>query len=165
MRARSISHTGTAVLIALLAWAGVGAALVSQHFFDMQPCPWCTVQRLLYILVGLFAVLSLPVTQSSLRARALLLLAGLAAIGGLAAALHQHFVAAQTSSCAYTAADRFMMATGLDELLPALFKATAACDEANAPMLGVPYSLWSAALALMLLLLVGRALLRAGVRS
>jgi len=153
------------VLIALLAWAGVGAALVSQHFFDMQPCPWCTVQRLLYILVGLFAVLSLPVTQSSLRARALLLLAGLAAIGGLAAALHQHFVAAQTSSCAYTAADRFMMATGLDELLPALFKATAACDEANAPMLGVPYSLWSAALALMLLLLVGRALLRAGVRS
>jgi disulfide bond formation protein DsbB len=165
MRARSISHTGTAVLIALLAWAGVGAALVSQHFFDMQPCPWCTVQRLLYILVGLFAVLSLPVKQSSLRARALLLLAGLAAIGGLAAALHQHFVAAQTSSCAYTAADRFMMATGLDELLPALFKATAACDEANAPMLGVPYSLWSAALALMLLLLVGRALLRAGVRS
>jgi disulfide bond formation protein DsbB len=165
MRARSISHTGTAVLIALLAWAGVAAALASQHVLDMQPCPWCTVQRLLYLLAGLFALLSVPVTQSSLRARALLLTSGVLAAGGLAAALQQHFVAAQTSSCALTAADRFMTATGLDELLPSVFKATAACDEANAPMLGVPYSLWSAALAVVLLLLVARALARAGVRT
>jgi disulfide bond formation protein DsbB len=153
------------VLIALLAWAGVGAALVSQHVFDMQPCPWCTVQRLLYLLAGLFAVLSVPVTQSSLRARALLLVSGLLAAGALATALHQHFVAAQTSSCALTAADRFMMATGLDDMLPFLFKATAACDEANAPMLGVPYSFWSAALAVILLVLVARAMMRAGVRT
>jgi disulfide bond formation protein DsbB len=165
MRARSISHTGTAVLIAVLSWAGVGAALVSQHVFDMQPCPWCTVQRLLFLLAGLFALLSVPVRQSSLRARLLLLVAGLLAAGALAAALHQHFVAAQTSSCALTAADRLMMATGLDELLPFLFKATAACDEANAPMLGVPYALWSAALAVMLLVLVARAMVRAGVRT
>ena len=165
MRARSISHTGTAVLIAVLAWAGVSAALVSQHVFDMQPCPWCTVQRLLYILAGLFALLAVPVRQSSLRARALLLVSGLLAAGGLAAALHQHFVAAQTDSCALTAADRFMMATSMDELLPSVFKATAACDEANAPMLGVPYSLWSAALAVILLVLVIRAMVRAGVRT
>ncbi len=58
-----------------------------------------------------------------------------------------------------------MMATGLDELLPSVFKATAACDEANAPMLGIPYSLWSAALALILLACVVRAMLRAGVRT
>src|SRR5690606_22480474 len=162
MRARSISHTGTAVLIAVLAWAGVAAALVSQHVFHLQPCPWCTVQRLLYLLAGLFALFSVPVTQSSLRARALLLLSGLCAAGGLAAALHQHFVAAQTSRCALTAADRFMMATRLDELLPSVFKATAACDEANAPMLGIPYALWSAALAVILLALIGRAVARAG---
>src|SRR5690606_36211159 len=165
MRARSISHTGTAVLIAVLAWAGVAGALVSQHVFEMQPCPWCTVQRLLYLLAGLFALLSVPVTQSSLRARALLLVAGLLSAGALAAALYQHFVAAQTSSCAFTAAERFMMATGLDEMLPYVFKATAACDEANAPMLGVPYSLWSVALAVVLLVLVARGLARAGVRT
>jgi disulfide bond formation protein DsbB len=57
------------------------------------------------------------------------------------------------------------MATGLDELLPAVFKATAACDEANAPLLGVPYSLWSAALAVILLVLTFRALRRAGLRT
>ena len=149
----------------MLAWGGVLAALVSQHVFGLQPCPWCTIQRLAYLLVGFFARLSLFATQSSLWARTPLLLAGLAAAGGLAAALYQHLVAAETASCAFTAADKFMMATGLDELLPSVFKATAACDEANAPMLGVPYSLWSAALALILLAFVIRAMLRAGVRT
>jgi len=165
MRARSISHTGTSALIVVVAWGGVLAALVSQHVFGLQPCPWCIVQRLAYLLVGLFALLSLPVTQSSLWARLPLLLAGTAALGGLAGALYQHFVAAETASCAFTAADRFLLATGLDELLPAVFKATAACDEANAPMLGVPYSLWSAALAVVLIGLVAHAIRRAGVRS
>ncbi len=165
MRARSISHAGTAVLIAVLAWGGVAAALVSQHVLGMQPCPWCIIQRLAYLLVGVFAILSLPATQTSLWARAPLLLAALAAIGGFAAAMYQHFVAAATSSCAFTAADKFLMATGLDELLPGVFKATAACDEANAPLLGVPYSLWSAALAVVLLVAIVRAFLRAGVRT
>jgi protein dithiol:quinone oxidoreductase len=165
MRARSISHAGSAALIAVVAWGGVLAALVSQHVFDLQPCPWCIIQRLAYLLVGLFALLSLFATQSSLWARLPLLFAGLAAIGGLAGALYQHFVAAESASCAFTAADRFLMATGLDELLPSVFKATAGCDEANAPLLGVPYSLWSAALAVLLLALLVRAMRRAGVRS
>ena len=77
MRARSISHAGTAGLIAVLAWGGVLAALVSQHVFGLQPCPWCTIQRLAYLLVGFFALLSLFATQSSLWARTPLLLAGL----------------------------------------------------------------------------------------
>jgi protein dithiol:quinone oxidoreductase len=165
MRARSISHAGTAGLIAVAAWGGVLAALASQHLFDMQPCPWCIIQRLAYLLVGFFAILSLLATQSSLRARAPLLLAAVASIGGLAAALYQHFVAASTSSCAFTAADKFLMATGLDEMLPSVFKATAACDEANAPLLGIPYSLWSAALAVILLALIVRAIRLAGVRT
>jgi len=165
MRARSISHAGPARLIALLAWGGVAVALLSQHRWGLQPCPWCIIQRLAYLIVGVFAILSLLSTQSRLWARAPLVPAGVAALGALAAALYQHFVAAQTSSCAFTAADKFLMATGLDELLPAVFKATAACDEANAPMLGIPYSLWSAMLALVLMALVFQAWRRAGIRS
>ena len=165
MRARSISHAATAKLIAVVAWGGVAAALVSQHVFGLEPCPWCIIQRLAYLLVGVFALLSLLATQNSLWARAPLLLAAVAAIGGFAASMYQHLVAAATSSCAFTAADRFLMATGLDELLPSVFKATAACDQANAPMLGIPYALWSAALALLLLGLILRAFYRAGVRT
>ena len=159
MRVRSISHAGTAGLIAIVAWGGVGAALISQHLFGLQPCPWCIAQRIAYLLVGFFAVLSILATQVSVWARIPL------AVAGLAGALYQHLVAAQTASCAFTTVDRFLMATGLDEALPEVFKATAACDEANAPMLGVPYSLWSAALALVLLGLTIRAFIRAGVRS
>jgi protein dithiol:quinone oxidoreductase len=165
MRARSISHAGLSRLIALLAWGAVALALVSQHVWGMQPCPWCIIQRLAYLLVGFFALLSLFATQSSLWARTGLLLAGLAALAGGITALYQHLVTAQTSSCAFTAADKFLRATGLDELLPSVFKATAACDEANAPMLGVPYSLWSLALALALLALIVQAMRRAGIRS
>ncbi len=165
MRVRSISHTATAVVIAVIAWGAVAAALVSQHLFGMEPCPWCIVQRIAYLLVGLFAVLSLFARQSSLWARLPLLLAGAATLAGLAAALYQQFVAAATKSCAFTAADKFVMATGLDEWLPAVFKATAACDEANAPMLGLPYALWSVLLALILLAAVAKAVGRAGVRS
>jgi len=140
-------------------------ALFSQHTLDMQPCPWCIVQRLAYLLVGCFAILSILATQTSLWARAPLLVAAVAAVGGLAAAMYQQLVAAETSSCALTAADRLIAATGLDELLPAVFKASAACDEANAPLLGVPYAIWSAALAVVLIGLVFRALRRAGLRT
>ncbi len=164
MRARSISHTPTAWLIVTIAWGAVAAALASQHLFGFEPCPWCVVQRIAYLLTGAFAVLATFVRQRRGLAVGLLWLSGIAALGGLAAALHQHFVAAQTSSCAFTAADRWIAMLRLDELLPAVFKATAACDQANAPLLGIPYSLWSAAVAVVLIACVVRALRMTRVR-
>lgn len=165
MRSRSISHTKTAGLVFLLAWGGVAAALVTQHGFGLEPCPWCVIQRLLYLLAGLFALGSMFVRQRAGIARSLLGLSALASIGALATALYQQLVAAKTGSCALTSADRFLMATGLDEALPSIFKATAACDEANAPMFGVPYALWSVALAILLLGLIANAWAGAGRRS
>jgi disulfide bond formation protein DsbB len=42
-----------------------------------------------------------------------------------------------------TLADRIVQATTLDVRLPLLFSATANCDEANVPLLGVPFAVWS----------------------
>lgn len=170
MRVGSISHMGTAWQVVLVAWGAVIAALISQHVAGFEPCPWCIVQRVTYLLVGLFALPAALLEKRSRPAslgprgsgtgpaglirRLLLALAGLAAIGGLAAALHQQFVAAQTSSCAFTAADRWISRSGLDEALPALFRATAACDQANEPMLGLPYAVWSMLVAVLLLVLI-----------
>lgn len=164
MRVRSISHAPTAWLVVGISWTAVALALVSQHAFGFEPCPWCVVQRMAYLLAGLFALCATFVRQSRAVAGAWLSLASLAALGGLAAALHQHFVAAQSASCAFTAADRWIAFLGLDESLPAVFKATAACDEANAPLLGVPYSLWSAAVAVGLLALLLRAFAATRIR-
>ena len=165
MRVRSISHIGTAGQALLLAWGAVLLALASQHLAGYEPCPWCVIQRIAYLAVGLFALLALLAQKSMLAFRALIALAILSTLGGLAAALHHHFVAAQTSSCAFTAADRWISWSGLADWLPSVFSATAACDEANAPLLGLPYSVWSMLLAVILLVLLGRAFIQAGASA
>jgi disulfide bond formation protein DsbB len=133
---------GIAALVALLA---VGVALLTQHVFDMRPCPWCVLQRVEFAAIALAAVLSLL-----WRSRAGLLVSAALVIGlanlGLLSALWQHFVAAASASCNRTLADRIIGALQLDSLLPDVFAATASCAEAKVALLGVPYEFWSLAL-------------------
>lgn len=139
------------VLLGGVAAAGllsVAVALATQHLMGMQPCPWCVLQRLLALamaaaaLVGLgLHALRLQVLRSTLAA-----VAGLLAASGLAAALWQHFVAAQSTSCALSWADKLMTATGLDTWWPEVFAPMASCAEAKAVLLGLPYEAWSGAL-------------------
>ncbi|MBE0592641.1 MAG: disulfide bond formation protein B [Gemmatimonadales bacterium] len=142
-----------------LSWGGVAIALMLQHGFDMQPCAWCNVQRGVYLVVGLLALLAL-VSPASLASVVLALLAAAFALGGLAAAGFQHFVAAKTDSCGFSWADRMIYEARLDETLPWLFKATASCSEANLPLFGVPFAIWSAALFTLLFVILLRSALR-----
>ncbi|HSW23468.1 MAG TPA: disulfide bond formation protein B, partial [Burkholderiaceae bacterium] len=43
----------------LLALLAVGVALLTQHVFDMRPCPWCVLQRLEFVAIALAAGLAL----------------------------------------------------------------------------------------------------------
>lgn len=138
------------LLSAVLAIGAVAVALVLQHRFGIEPCAWCTFQRLLFLLFAAFAVLGWLARRSRAALVAASVLAALVALGGLWAALHQQFVAAQSLSCAFTFADRVLMKLRLDETLPWLFEATASCRDANAPLLGIPFALWSAALFVLL---------------
>lgn len=138
-------------------WAGVAgvclgavaAALVSQHRFDMQPCPWCTLQRLVFLCIAAFALLGLL-----WRGRAGQFVAALGvdlfATLGAAAALWQHFVAANSSSCNLTLADKILSGLKLDALAPEVFEPRASCAEAKVNLLGLPYEYWSLALFLAL---------------
>ena len=36
--------------------AAVGAALITQHGLDMQPCPWCVLQRVIFLGIALAAL-------------------------------------------------------------------------------------------------------------
>ncbi len=146
-------------LVALLAFAAVGAALLSQHRFGMQPCPWCILQRLLFVLIGGVGLVGLAFQGDSARratAVVVLVLAGC----GIAAALWQHFVAASSSSCNLTLADRIVSGIGLDGLLPEIFQARASCADAAVNLLGVPYAFWSLLLFTVLALLAGIAFTR-----
>ncbi len=130
---------------AVAAVASVGAALVSQHVFDMQPCPWCILQRVISLALALACVLGLA-WRSLAGRRVAAVLAFALAVCGMAAALWQHFVAAKSASCNLTLADRIVSGIGLDSLWPDVFAARASCAEAAASLLGVPYEFWSLAL-------------------
>ena len=125
--------------------AAVGTALVTQHVFEMQPCAWCVLQRLIFVTIALTALLGLVGLQLRLLivSRTAAALMALLALGGVAAALWQHFVAAASVSCNLTLADRIVSAVGVDALWPGVFAAYASCADAAAKLLGVSYEFYS----------------------
>ncbi len=141
----TLSRTAALGSIAGVSLAAVAAALVSQHVFDMQPCPWCVLQRLLFVALALVALVGLAWRSASGRLAIPALLLVLS-VGGMAAAWWQHFVAAASSSCNLTLADRVMSASQLATLLPSVFEARATCADGAVALAGVPYEFWSLAL-------------------
>jgi disulfide bond formation protein DsbB len=147
--------------IALFSFGAVAVALVSQYGFDMQPCAWCVFQRLLYLVIGVVALIGTFIGPvSGFIARLAALLTGLLSAGGIAAAWYQYSVASNMASCAQTFADKFMSAAGLDGSVPWLFGIYATCAEAKVKVLGVEYALWSLALFVVILLVSLRALFK-----
>jgi disulfide bond formation protein DsbB len=126
--------------------AAVGAALVSQHAFDMQPCPWCVLQRVIFLAIAIACAIGLAWrSRAGLRVGATLGL--LLALGGIAAALWQHFQAAASASCNLTLADKIVSRwLQLDQWLPDVFEARASCADAAVSLLRIPYDFWSLAL-------------------
>ena len=151
---------------AALSLGVVAAALVTQHVLGMLPCPWCVLQRLIFVVIATLALIGAAlsaVTRAPIARRVAAGLMLLGAVAGAAAALWQHFVASSSTSCNLTLADRVVSATGLDALLPDVFAAWASCADAAAKLLGLPYEVWSltafvvlGAVALRLLMLPAR---------
>lgn len=136
-------------LIALASVAAVGFALFAQYRLDMQPCPWCILQRVLFLLIALLAGLGALIGARVTTVLASLLIVASAA-GGAASAWYQHFVAAKTSSCNLTLADKIVSSIHLDTALPAAFEVRASCADAASNLLGVPFEFWSLALYVVL---------------
>ena len=136
------------VAVGLVSLGAVGLAAIAQHVFGMQPCPWCVLQRLIYIVVGVLALVAAALP--GLGRRLFIGLALLGALSGLAAALWQQLHAVNEASCAMTLADRIMTGLRLDSLLPQLFTAYASCADAAVSVLGIPFAVWSALLYVIL---------------
>lgn len=145
--------------IAALSLLAVAAALVTQHVYDMQPCPWCVLQRLIFVAIALAALLGLAWRSTLGRSLSALLIVTLS-LCGVAAALWQHFVAAVSSSCNQTLADRIISGLRLDAALPEIFQARASCADAAVKLLGVSYEFWSLALFMLMAVVALRSLTR-----
>jgi disulfide bond formation protein DsbB len=123
--------------------AAIAVALVSQYGFDMQPCPWCVLQRLLFLAIAIVGAFGLPLRMMRYKG----VVGGLVlvlALLGVASAAWQHFVAARSNSCDLTLAYKIVgMDLHLDRMLPGIFEPRATCAEAAVNLLGVPYDFWS----------------------
>lgn len=150
----SIKPARALLFICLLSFAGVAAALVAQHGFKVRPCPWCVLQRFIFIVIGTLAGLGWLLQRFKPALLASLVAVPLLTLAGLVSAWYQHDVASQMASCNLTFADRVLTALGLEELWPKVFMVTASCAEAAAyRLLGLPYEIWSGALYGLLLAL------------
>ncbi len=146
--------------VALACVGAVGLALVSQHRFDMQPCPWCVLQRVIMLAIALACVIGLA-WRSAVGRRVGAGLGTLLALSGIAAALWQHFYAAASASCNLTLADKIVSRwLGLDQALPDVFEPRASCADAAVSLLGVPYDFWSLALFVICALVLVRVVFR-----
>jgi len=156
MAASRFGATQRLYAVAVLCVLAIGAALFAQYMFDMRPCPWCILQRLLFAVVAIVCVVA-----AWLRGGARVALGGIAVVlsaCGIAAALYQNLVAAKSTSCNLTFADKIISGIGIDKLIPSVFSVTGSCAEAAVSILGVPFEFWSLALFAVLGLLVLSAL-------
>lgn len=149
---RGFGATQRFAAITLACAAAVGLALLGQYGFEMRPCPWCILQRLIFIVIGVIALLG-ALLGSRLVRIGVAGLVGVLAVLGAAAALWQHGVAAKSSSCNLTLADKILNALGVEALLPALFQITANCADSAVKVLGIAFEHWSLALFAILALL------------
>jgi disulfide bond formation protein DsbB len=147
---RSSARLGLSV-IALLCLVSVGIALFAQYKLNMQPCPWCILQRVLFLLIAILAGVGALFGARIVTTLASVLIVP-AAVGGAASAWYQHFVAAKSASCNLTLADKIVGALHLDTTWPSIFEVRASCADAAVDLVGVPFEFWSLGLFVVLAL-------------
>ena len=140
-----LSASRLLLAMAALCVAAVGIALVSPHVFDMQPCPWCILQRIIYLAIAALCLIGAAVSAVMVR-QGIGVLTLLLSLSGGASALYQELVASRSASCNLTFADKVISALGLDGAFPPLLQVTANCADAAVSLLGVSYAYWSLAL-------------------
>ncbi len=144
------------VAIAVVCLAAVAGAVAFQHVLDKQPCPWCILQRVIFLAMAAVALLGSGWARFGGRIGGALTAAsaGLVALigaSGVATALYQNQVASHSASCDLTLADRIISGLGLDAWQPEVFEVRASCADAKVDLLGVPMELWSLTLYVLLI--------------
>ncbi len=117
-------------------------------WMDLRPCPLCIFQRLLFIVLGLFALAAawLGRRRGALFPGLVVLSCALAGIGISAYQVWLQLQPPDSASCGGGALSLVdLVVDWLGERLPMLFLATGFCDDAGPPILG----LWLARCALI----------------
>ena len=140
-------------LIFLICVGLLGFALYLQHWEKLDPCPWCVVQRLGFMLVGLIALVGALHGPAARGARAYAALGFVAAAAGAAAAAYHVWlqsdpVRARSASARRSSASSTSSTIG--KLLPGLLQYDGPCTLKPWSFLGLSIPEWSLAWFLIL---------------
>jgi disulfide bond formation protein DsbB len=136
MNSRTLLLSTAAVCLLLIA-----AALYLQHVKDMLPCPYCVIQRYLFLAVAIGCLIGAFGRKPKTGA-----VVGLvAAIGGLGVAgKHLYILAHPGFSCGIDPVTTTLNKIPTATYLPWLFEADGLCENATDVLFGLSIPQWSA---------------------
>jgi disulfide bond formation protein DsbB len=147
-------------IAALVACVGIlGVAVYLQFREGLDPCPWCIVQRVGFLLVGLVALVAALQRPWNVGIRVWSVLGAVAALAGAASALYHLWLQSdpkRAAACAGSALERLLDASRIGEWVPPLLQYGGTCESKPWTLLGLSVPQWSlvcfVALALWMLL-------------
>lgn len=147
---RGIKYTDFSILIFIICFAAISIAIISQHVFDMQPCAWCVLQRLIFIIIGVVSLFCIFLNNfDAIRNLGFKTIAVFSWVG-FAVAFYQFEFASGAFDCNISLAEKIITALNLNEILPQVFGIFALCADANQNLLGIPYVLYSGMLFILI---------------
>lgn len=133
--------------LVFLACVGIlGFALYLQHVERLDPCPWCIVQRLLFIAVGLISLVAALHRAGPLIATFYAMLGAATALGGaLAAGYHIYLQSdeARANACGGSLVERFLDRTDIGSWIPPLLQYDGPCTLSDWSLLWLSIPEWS----------------------
>jgi disulfide bond formation protein DsbB len=121
---------------AIASFALIGVALYLQLVLNMLPCPWCVVQRYIFIDIGVIALVSAFFPANKMKfGTGLGLLSSLSGVG--VAAWHVWIQAHPSVSCGIDPLETSLNTFFTAKLLPTLFFANGECTAEYPPILGM----------------------------
>jgi disulfide bond formation protein DsbB len=151
--------------IGLAGLALVGGGVVLAQTLNLAACPLCILQRMLYLLLGIEALLLLPAAR---RHRLLALLMAVTAATGVFIAGYQTWLQRFPRGISCGGGGQAWWEQFVDwagKQVPLLFEASGLCSEAGWVFLGLSIAEWSLLFFSAMLLLALRALRMSGPRG
>jgi disulfide bond formation protein DsbB len=147
LSARSVRGRRAFAVIFVICAGLLAYALYLQHWQKLDPCPWCVVQRVGFVLIGLVA-LTAALHGAGPRGQAIYAYAGFAAsIAGAAAAAYHVYLQAdpvRATKCVGSPVERILDQLQIGSLLPGLLQYDGPCTLKPWSFLGLSIPEWSA---------------------
>ncbi|NRR32218.1 disulfide bond formation protein B [Oxalobacteraceae bacterium] len=126
--------------IAAGCFGALAVALYMQHGLDMAPCPYCIIQRYLFLAVAFSCLIGAASKKHKVGA-SLGLASALAGMG--VAGKHLYILAHPGLSCGIDPVETALNKIPTAVWLPSVFNAYGQCEDATAPVLGLSIPQWS----------------------